>query len=136
MFFNVPDKLAFACRLAKRAVEEGKRLIVYTPSSESADNFDRLLWTFQQLSFVPHVRAGHVLSAETPIVIANSETGLTHHEALLNLSDEPPQFFSRFEYLREIVTTDELDRGKARERARFYKSRGFEVQPVDMAKAT
>jgi len=134
MFFNVPDKLAFACRLAKRAVDEGKRLIVYTPSAAAADDFDRLLWTFQQLSFIPHVRAGHQLAPDTPIIIAHGETGLAHNEALLNLGDEPPQFFSRFEHLREIVTLDDNDRALARERARFYKSRGFEVQHMDMAK--
>jgi DNA polymerase III subunit chi len=66
VFYNVPDKLAFACKLAKRAVDEGKRLIVYAPNRDLADTFDRMLWTFQQLSFVPHVRAGHVLAPETP----------------------------------------------------------------------
>lgn len=134
-FFNVEDKLHFACRLAKKAVDEGKRLIVFAPSREVEDHFDRMLWTFSPLSFVPHVRAGHNLASETPIVIANNETGLVHHEALLNLGDEPPAFFSRFELLHEIVSLDEDDRQKARERAKFYKSRGFEVQPVDMAKA-
>lgn len=135
VFYNVPDKLGFACRLAKRAVDEGKRLIVYAPDRDVADTFDRMLWTFQQLSFVPHVRAGHVLAGETPIVIADSETGLNHHEALLNLADDPPPFFSRFELLREIVSQDEADRAKARERARFYKSRGFEIAHQDMGQA-
>ncbi|MBL8518132.1 MAG: DNA polymerase III subunit chi [Betaproteobacteria bacterium] len=135
VFYNVPDKLGFACRLAKRAVDEGKRLIVFAPDRELADTFDRLLWTFQQLSFVPHVRAGHVLVAETPIVIASSDTGLHHHEALLNLADDPPPFFSRFEFLREVVSQDEADRAKARERLRFYKSRGFEVSNQDMGQA-
>jgi len=133
-FFNVEDKLHFACRLAKKAVDEGKRLIVFAPSRDVEDRFDKMLWTFSQLSFVPHVLAGHNLASETPIVIASNETGLVHNEALLNLGDEPPAFFSRFEFLREIVSLDEDDRAKARERAKFYKSRGFEVQPVDMAK--
>lgn len=136
VFYNVPDKLAFACRLSKRAVDEGKRLIVYAPDRDVADAFDRLLWSFQQLSFVPHVRAGDVLAAETPIVIAGGETGLHHHEALLNLADDPPPFFSRFEFLREIVSQDEADRARARERARFYKSRGFEISHQDMGKAS
>lgn len=135
VFYNVPDKLGFACRLAKRAVDEGKRLIVYAPDRELADTFDRMLWTFQQLSFVPHVRAGHVLAAETPIVIASGDTGLSHHEALLNLADDPPPFFSRFELLREIVSQDEDDRAKARERARFYKARGFAISHQDMGVA-
>ena len=134
-FFNVEDKLHFACKLAKRAVEENRRLIVYAPSPALADNFDRMLWTYAQLSFVPHVRSGHALATETPIVIAQDEIGLVHHEALLNLGDEPPPFFSRFEQLREIVTCDDEDKQRGRERHKFYKSRGFEISTQDMAKA-
>ncbi len=129
-FFNVPHKLNFACRLAKKAFEEGRQLIVYAP--HNADEFDRSLWTFAQLSFIPHVRAGSALAAETPIVIAVDDSALTHHEALLNLDDTPPPFFSRFEHLREIVSTEEEDKAMARERLKFYKARGFAIQHQDM----
>ena len=131
-FFNVDNKLHFACKMAKRAYDDGRKLIVYAPSAKLTDEFDRLLWTFSQLSFVPHVKAAHALAAATPIVIANDDTGLTHHEALLNIGDDPPPFFSRFDALREIVSTDEDDRASARERMKFYKSRGFAVQTQDM----
>ena len=131
-FFNVDNKLQFACKLAKRACDEGRKMIVYAPSPKLAEEFDRLLWTFSQLSFVPHVKAGHALAAETPIVIASDDTGLTHHQALLNIGDDPPPFFSRFDALREIVSSDADDRASARDRAKFYKSRGFEVLNQDV----
>ena len=131
-FFNVENKMNFACKLAKKAYDGGRKLVVYAPTPALADEFDRALWTFSQLSFVPHVKANHVLAAETPIVIAQDDAGLAHHEALLNLGDEPPPFFSRFEHLREIVSMDEDDRLKARERLKFYKTRGFDVQNHDM----
>jgi DNA polymerase III subunit chi len=131
-FFNVDSKIMFACKLAKKAFNDGRKLIVYSPEARRADEFDRQLWAYDQLAFVPHVRAEHALAAETPIVIATGDTNLPHHEALLNLGDEPPPFFSRFEQLREIVSTDAEDRNKARERVKFYKSRGFAVQIQDM----
>jgi DNA polymerase III subunit chi len=131
-FFNVDNKLSFACKLAKRAFDEGRKLIVYSADTRRAEEFDRLLWTFSPLSFVPHVRAQHALAAETPIVIATDDSALPHHDALLNLDDLPPPFFSRFEHLREIVSTDEEDRHHARERVRFYKARGFDIKNVDM----
>ena len=118
--------------MAKRAYEDGRKLIVYAPSPGLADEFDRLLWTFSQLSFVPHVKAAHPLAADTPIVIAHDDTGLTHHEALLNIGDEPPPFFSRFDALREVVSGGADDRANARARMKFYKSRGFQVQTQDM----
>ena len=131
-FFNVDNKLHFACRMAKRAYEDGRKLIVYAPSPKLADEFDRLLWTFSQLSVVPHVKANHPLAAETPIVIASDDSGLPHHEALLNIGDDPPPFFSRFDALREVVSGDADDRTRARERLKFYKLRGFDIQTHDM----
>ncbi|MBL8523901.1 MAG: DNA polymerase III subunit chi, partial [Betaproteobacteria bacterium] len=92
-FFNVDDKLSFACKWVKKAYEDGRKLIVYTPDGRTADSFDRRLWEFSQLSFVPHVKANHPLAAETPIIIANDDENLPHHEVLLNLADEPPPFF-------------------------------------------
>ena len=133
-FFNVDHKLNFACRLAKKAYEDGRKLVVYAPNTRLGAEFDRLLWTFSQLSFVPHVRADHALASETPIIIASDDQALPHHDALLNLSDEPPLFFSRFEFLREVVSADEEDRLKARERLKFYKSRGFNILTHDMNK--
>ncbi|MEP7155864.1 MAG: DNA polymerase III subunit chi [Betaproteobacteria bacterium] len=132
-FFNVDNKLLFACKLAKKAYDGGRKLVVYAPTRVLADDFDRALWSFSQLSFVPHVKSGHPLAGETPIVIAVDDAGLTHHEALLNLGDEPPPFFSRFDALREVVLADEDDRARARERAKFYRSRGFDVSHMDMA---
>lgn len=131
-FFNVDNKLHFACNLAKRAFEDGRKLVVYAPSPKLADEFDRLLWTFSPLSFVPHVKAAHPLAAETAILIASDDTHLTHHEALLNIGDEPPPFFSRFDALREVVSSDLDDRARARERVKFYKARGFDIQTRDM----
>lgn len=131
-FFNVDHKLDFACKLAKKAFDGGRKLIVYAPDPGVAAEFDRMLWTFAQLSFVPHVRAGHALAAETPVVIAADDAALPHHEALLNLAAEPPPFFTRFEQLREVVGRDEDDRGRARERLKFYQSRGFHIDTLDM----
>lgn len=135
-FFNVEHKLAFACKLARKAVEGGHRLIVFTPDTGLASEFDRLLWTFAAQSFVPHVRAGHALAAETPVIIACDETDLPHHDALINLGDEPPPFFSRFTHLREIVSQQDEDRLRARERLKFYKSRGFHIDTLDTATMT
>ena len=131
-YFNVDNKLDYACKLAKKAFDAGLKLVIYTPNAGLAEAFDRQLWTFSQLSFVPHVRATHALAGETPIIIATDDSALPHHEALLNLGDEPPPFFSRFEHLREIVSMEEDDRGRARERLKFYKSRGFDIQNHDM----
>lgn len=134
-FFNVDNRLAFAGKLCKAALDQKKRLVVYVPDEATAGEFDRLLWSMNPVSFIPHVRAEHAYAKVTPVIFANAASELPHHEALLNLSDEPPPYFTRFEHLREIVSLNDEDRAKARERLKFYKARGFEVMIQDMAKA-
>ena len=122
------DKLRFACRLAARALERESRLVAYSPDREALERFDKALWTFQATSFVPHCFAGSALAAETPIVLAQSEAELPHHDVLLNLGDDWPPFFASFERLLEIVSSDEADKELARARYVFYKKRGYDIQ--------
>jgi DNA polymerase-3 subunit chi len=91
--------------------------------------FDKLLWTYQSLKFVPHCRAGAAVAPETPIILAGPGDELPHHDVLLYLGDnEPPPFFSSFERLLEIVTTHEEDKQRARGRYAFYKKIGYDIQ--------
>jgi DNA polymerase III subunit chi len=134
-FFNAPNKITTACKLAKRAYDDGKKLVLYAPDADIAAALDRALWTTSATSFLPHVFADSPHAAATPILIATEnspDATFAHMEALLSLSDEPPPFFSRFDFLREVVSMDDDDRAKARERLKFYKSRGFEINTLDL----
>jgi len=53
---------------------------------------------------------------------------------LLNLDDAPPPFFTRFTRLLEVVSTEENDRAKARERFGFYRDRGYAINNYDLSK--
>ncbi|HLX23310.1 MAG TPA: DNA polymerase III subunit chi [Usitatibacter sp.] len=126
------DKLRVACRLAAKAVAKPSRLIVYSPDANTLAEFDRSLWTYQQTSFVPHVYAHSPLAVETPVVLCADGEKLPHHEVLLNLADEWPPFFASFDRVLEIVSTDEQDKVKARDRHAFYKKRGYDIQVNDI----
>jgi DNA polymerase-3 subunit chi len=52
---------------------------------------------------------------------------------LLNLSDDLPPTFSRFDQLVEIVSTDDRDRLPARERFKFYRDRGYAIESRDIS---
>lgn len=129
---NAGDKLRVACRLATKAFEGGKPLVVYSPDRATLNRFDHDLWAFQQIRFVPHCFVDSPLAAETPVILASSGESLPHHDVLLNLGDEWPPFFASFERLLEVVSTDEADRERARARWTFYKSRGYELKVHDL----
>jgi DNA polymerase-3 subunit chi len=66
-----------------------------------------------------------------PIVLTNKGEDVCHYDLLINLDDEWPPFFSRFERLVEIVGTEEDNKVKARSRYKFYKDRGYPLQTFD-----
>ena len=135
-YSNAESKLQVACQLVAKAVREQSRVVVYAPDQETARSFDKQLWTYQAIGFVPHCLAGDVLSSETPVVIALDDSETAHYGVLLNLHAESPPTFSRFERLIEIVSTDDDDRQRARSRFRFYRDRGYEIHHHDLTKST
>ena len=128
------DKEHYACRLAAKAARSNK-VVVFSPDAQALERFDKALWTFQATGFVPHVRAGSPLAAETPIVLSSSGDELPHHDVLLNLSDEWPPFFATFDRLLEIVGADETDKEMARKRYAFYQKRGYDIRVNDIEAA-
>lgn len=134
-YSNAESKLQVACQLVAKAVRERLPVLVYAPDQTTARSFDRMLWTYQAIGFVPHCLSSDALSAETPVVIASDDYEVAHHRVILNLHVDSPPGFSRFERLVEIVGADDDDRQRARGRFRFYRDRGYEIRHFDLAKS-
>lgn len=131
--FNAPDKLAYACRLLRKAVMAGARAVV-TGADDTLARLDQQLWTFSALDFVPHCMAGspaRMLQA-SPVVLAVDAQQAPVHPVLVNLGDLVPAGFERFERLIEVVGTDADDRALARERWRHYAARGYAIVRHDL----
>lgn len=131
-YTHVPDKARFTCAILAKVVERGNRAFVLVPDRAQAERLDELLWTFQPLSFLPHCLSDHKLSAETAVVIDHRDLQPPHDDILLNLRPDRPAIFSRFQRLVEIVSTDDDDRAAARDRFKFYRDRGYEIQSHNM----
>lgn len=132
-YFNAADKLQVACRLAAKALAQGKRLLIYAPQADTAQQIDRLLWTWPATGFVPHCRALDALAPDTPVLIAAEADAAAPCDVLLNLGGETPPAFERYERLLEVVARDDADRRAARERYRFYRERGYRISDHDLA---
>jgi DNA polymerase-3 subunit chi len=132
--FNAPDKLAYACRLLRKAAQKGARVAV-TGEPALLRDLDTALWTFAPLEFVPHCQASQapawVVDA-SPIVLCESARTAPHQQVLVNLGDTVPEGFERFERLIEVVTLDDGDRQQARQRWKHYASRGYALDRKDL----
>jgi len=131
-YFNAPDRLQIACRLAGKAHAQRKRLLIYAPQAETAQRIDRLLWTWPATGFVPHCFAHDALAEETPVLIASDAVAPQAGELLLNLGESCPPHFERFERLLEVVGQDDEARRQARERYRYYRDRGYPIRNHDL----
>ncbi len=134
-YTGVEDKMHTACRLAAKAFSLDLRVMVFCSEAQTAQRFDRMLWTTPATGFIPHCFSGDTLAAVTPIVVDHDGGDPPHDQVLLNLRPEWPSFFSRFQRLIEIVTLNDEDKANARARYKFYRDRGYEIRTHDLSQA-
>lgn len=133
-YFHVEDRLKTACTLSAKAYARGLRVLAYCSDLDTGRKFSRLLWSTPATGFVPHCTAEDKLAAITPIIVDCDGANPAHDDVLMNLRDELPAFFSRFQRLIEIVSIDEEDRRLARERFKYYRDRGYDIRSHDLSK--
>jgi DNA polymerase-3 subunit chi len=117
-----------ACRLTDKAFRLGRRVYVYTDDESSAKQLDRLLWTFNPGSFVPHELHLKQEIEDVPVAVGCTEPPAEFADVLVSLAAEVPSFFSRFERVAEVVGATEQDKQQARSRFKFYRDRGYELE--------
>lgn len=132
-FHGARDRLQAVAAWLARAGSDGRQVLVYMPAGDASEQLDRLLWTHPPTGFVPHCRASDPMAAETPILLAAELDNPPHDDCLLNLSNEVPPGFSRFQQLIEIISVEDDDRLPGRERFRFYRERGYPLENRDIS---
>ena len=134
--FNAPDKVAYACRLLRKAVAANAKVVVVAPK-EQMPHLDECLWTFSQLEFLAHCRmdSPQALRQASRVHLAselNAMDALTPRDVLLNLGDKVCAGFEQFARLIEVVTLDDADRQHARSRWKQYTEQGFDIVRHDL----
>ncbi|MFH1059816.1 MAG: DNA polymerase III subunit chi [Pseudomonadota bacterium] len=61
-----------AALIAARRQAQGRRVLVLAGDPAQAASVDRLLWTIEQASFVPHAMAGGADQADEPVLISHA----------------------------------------------------------------
>jgi len=130
-YTGVPERLAYVCRLLRKAQQSGARIGV-CGAPALLDRLDAALWRFEPTEFVPHLRlqqgqTPEAQMADTPILLVEHSTQLPHRELLLNLSLEMLEGFEQFHRVLEVVSQDPEQVDAGRQRFRQYKAMGHEV---------
>jgi DNA polymerase-3 subunit chi len=130
---GMADKLAYACRLLRKAYARGSKLVV-TADAGTLRQLDRQLWVFEEQEFLPHVcaLAGQPWAprlADTPLWLTDDPASAPGERSILiNVGDSIPEGIERYERFFEVVSADQDDRQRGRQRWRQYQARGWVVQ--------
>ena len=132
--FGAPDKLAYVCRLLRKAVANGAKVLVLAPEPLVAKlNSD--LWALSATEFVPHcldTAESSLKERSAVVLISDMVHAPVHRQVMLNLDEGVPLQFDRFERVIEVVSTEEHDRNQARLRWRAYTERGYAITRHDL----
>jgi DNA polymerase III subunit chi len=123
---GVAEPVAHTCRLLRKAHAAGARVVVHGPGA-LLDQLDQALWTFDALSFVPHVRlrAGARPSAQqarTPTWLVDDVAAAPERDVLVNLGSTVVEGWEAFARVIEVVPAEETAVEAGRQRWRRYKA--------------
>ncbi|MFC0166733.1 DNA polymerase III subunit chi [Pseudoduganella danionis] len=125
-YTNVPDKIAYACRLVRKARSARHKVVLMTDDASQLAELDAAMWTFSATDFLPHVAASDVLATQTPVLLTDNDAAeLPHRELLINLSRRTPATLDQFARVIEIISSDEDDAAAGRKRYSAYKQQAY-----------
>ena len=92
---------------------------------------DQLLWTFEQISFIPHTTVKNY-DKSTPIFLYNESDksinfDINQFDTLFNLNDSISKNYLNYKTIIEFVLPDENKKIYSRKKYQLYKSNGFDV---------
>ena len=117
----------FTCKLTEKAFKKGHKIHILTTDLDQSERLNKLLWTFDDGSFIPHVLSQDDLADQTPIHIGHEVNKVSIKDVLINLQPVLPDQFAEFSRIAELVSGDTQQRQSARLRYREYQQRQCQV---------
>ncbi len=112
--------------LIEKLYQDQQKILVNLNDSTEAEEFNQFLWTFKDLSFIPH-RLITENRSDAPVLLTNRYQITPSHDrdCFVNLAWYlPEQDFPWSSFNKIIDFVGEKNKQPARERYRFYKTLG------------
>lgn len=132
---NSPDeRLRLVCKWTLRCYEQGRTVAIRIGDEPDAQQLDKLLWTFADQAFVPHLLARKSTEPVLePVLIYLPGEAVGAADVLFEAASGPPfDEFERFTYIYDFAEVyDEELRHISRERYSAYKEAGYRMRYVE-----
>ena len=118
-------RLRTACRVVEKAYLAGNTVLVWHTDAEELREFDDLLWTFGDGSFVPHDPLSPSGFETAPVLLSMATPPPGPVDVLVNLAPDVPACAGVAQRVAEFIDGDPARRQAGRNRFRSYKDRGL-----------
>ena len=119
------ERLRIACRVVEKAYQAGHTVLVWHTDIDELREFDELLWTFGDGSFIPHEAITPSGFAAAPVLLTSQPVPPGGCDVLVNLAPDVPACVAEARRVAEFIDADPARRQAGRARFRTYKDRGW-----------
>jgi DNA polymerase-3 subunit chi len=126
-------RLRTACRVVEKAYLAGNTVLVWHTELEELKEFDELLWTFGDGSFVPHEPIAANGFEVAPVLLSMGTAPTFPFDVLVNLAPDVPACVASAQRVAEFLDGDPARRQAGRARFRVYKDRGIQPNTHNIA---
>jgi len=131
---NLSECYLFVCKLVEKAYQRKHNIYIHTDSAVEAKTLDDMLWTFDDISFIPHSLQQDPIVEDVPVRIGHAIHPAAPYDVLINLTAEIPNFFNHYHRVLEIVPQDPAWKDSARKKYKLYKEKSCELITHDLTK--
>ena len=131
--FNVKDKSVLLHSLLLQNLQKKKASLVFCGDQSETKALSENLWSSSGINFLPHIVNKPY---ENEMIILSDDRIDWMDDTLINFSTSMIVGFNRYLKLVELVTDDEKNKAKARDRFKLYKDCGYKVNSIDEKRLT
>lgn len=132
--YGINNKLLEACKIINFLYLKKFRIVILFDENNLLDEFDNYLWSFSDISFIPHIVLSDNFNKKIPIILTNDVSKLSivkeiskNYPVILNLSEYAYDNLNSYQKLFEIVTKKQADIFNARKKWREYRKFKYQI---------
>jgi DNA polymerase-3 subunit chi len=127
------EAFRYACRLAEKSYLSEQKTFLWMASEEDALRINDILWTFKDISFIPHALYEGNENAVEPVLIGFKQAP-SSGDVFINLTEHIPQVSAQFKRIIELVSDQPALIANSRKKYRLYQKNESEIFSHDLKK--
>lgn len=126
---DLSELFRYVARLVQKARGKDHRILIAVGDASLQQQVSDALWGAIPESFLPN---SELSESDDAIQLTSSDECGDHHDVLINLRQDIPGFFSRFERVIEVVSQQPDWLTASRDRYRYYQDHGYPLSRHDL----